>query len=425
MEYGCIGEHLKHSFSKEIHSLLSDYDYEIKEIPKENLEEFMTRREFKAINVTIPYKLQVIPYLDNISEVAKSIGAVNTITNKNCVLSGFNTDFHGLKALILREGIELENKKVLILGSGGTSKTAKAVAESLKAKEIIRTSRNAKQGFVTYEEAYKHHLDTDVIINTTPVGMYPNIEGSAIDIERFSSLIGVVDAIYNPLRSELVLKARERGIKASGGLYMLVAQAAFAYEKFTDKALPFEKIQEVYEKVLQEKENIVLIGMPASGKTTIGKKVARKMGREFIDSDKEIEKKTGMKIPEIFEKYGEEHFRRIETEVIKEISVKSGVVIATGGGAVLNPNNIFSLSKNGRIYFLDRPLEKLICTPNRPLSSSRELLEKRYNQRYQKYLDAADVRIEAQDSIKGNTDAIIEEFRRKNESNNKKIKSEG
>ena len=232
MKYGCIGEKLGHSFSKEIHNRLFNYEYELKEIEKQNLEGFMLEKNFCAVNVTIPYKEKVIPYLDYVDETAQKIGAVNTIVNKDGKLCGYNTDFLGLRALILKNKIRLENKKVLILGSGGTAKTAYAVCKSLNAREVYKLSRQQKDGCITYDDAYLNHTDADVLINTTPLGMYPNTDAAA-DINAFINLSAVVDAVYNPLSSKLVCKARERGILAVGGLYMLVAQAAFAAELFT------------------------------------------------------------------------------------------------------------------------------------------------------------------------------------------------
>ncbi len=412
MEYGCIGEHLKHSFSKEIHSLLAEYDYEIKEIPKDELNAFMEKKEFRAINVTIPYKLDVIPFLDEISETAKAIGAVNTIVNKNGKLFGYNTDFLGLKSLIEKIGVEIKNKKVLILGSGGTSKTALAVAQNMGAKRILRVSRTERKDFITYGELYNSETDADVIINTTPVGMYPNICGSAVDLDKFPNLSGVIDAVYNPLRPELVLRAKERGIKASGGLYMLVSQAAFASEKFTDSKIDPQKTEKAYLDVLKQKENIVLIGMPSSGKTTVGGALAKLTSKELIDTDEEIVKREGRSIPEIFASEGEAYFREVEKKVIKEISACSGKIIATGGGAVLSKENIFSLLKNGRIYFLNRSLENLIPTEDRPLSSSCEAIEKRYNERYEKYVSSADAIIDGDDEPENIAKIILEEFRR-------------
>lgn len=408
MQYGCIGEKLGHSFSKIIHNEIKDYIYELLEIPKGGLDSFMQNKDFKAINVTIPYKQDVIPYLDEISEQARKIGAVNTIVNKNGRLYGYNTDFLGLKALIEFAKIDIENKKVLILGSGGTSKTAQAVAVSMGAESVYRLSRNGGDGLITYEDAYKNHTDADIIINTTPCGMYPNIGASAIDIDKFPKVSGVVDAVYNPLCSQLVVTAKEKGIKAIGGLYMLVAQAVFAAEYFTDSVIDKSEIERVYNKLLRSKQNLVLIGMPSCGKSTIGKAVAEILGKEFIDSDDEIVKKEGISIPEIFERSGEKGFREIESSVIAELSLKQGAVVATGGGAILNKHNVDLLKGNGTVVFIDRPIDMLITTDDRPLSSSRELLEKRYNERYDIYCSSADVIIKAVEELEVNIKAVAE-----------------
>ena len=408
MQYGCIGEKLGHSFSKIIHNEICDYTYELKEIPKDSLDAFMKNKDFKAINVTIPCKQDVIPYLDEISEQARSIGAVNTIVNKNGRLYGFNTDFSGLKALIEFAGIDINDKKVLILGSGGTSKTALAVARSLGAKEVYRLSRSGGEGLITYTEAYNKHTDAEIIINTTPCGMYPRIGDSALYIEKFPNIAGVVDAVYNPLCSQLVVEAKQKGIKAIGGLYMLVAQAVFAAEYFTDSTIDKSEIERVYNKLLKEKQNLVLIGMPGCGKSTIGKAVAGMLNKEFIDSDDEIVKKAGITIPEIFESEGEAGFRKIESQVIKELSLKQSAVIATGGGAILNKRNVELLKGNGIVVFIDRPLEMLVTTDDRPLSSNRELLEKRYNERYDIYCGSADVIVNAAGSLEKNIQVVSE-----------------
>ena len=369
MEYGCIGEKLSHSFSKIIHARLADYNYELCEIPRGELDSFMKKADFKAINVTIPYKQAVIPYLYYISDTAKKIGAVNTVVNKNGKLYGYNTDFSGLRSLILRQGADLKGGKALILGSGGTSKTAAAVAEDLGAKEIYRVSRSGADGAITYNDAYKKHSDATAIINTTPCGMYPNIGVSAIDLSRFENVKSVTDAVYNPLSSALVISARERGINATGGLYMLVSQAAYAVEKFTGGSISADKTEEVYRGILRDKKNIVLIGMPGCGKTTIGKILADELNKDFTDTDDEIIKRINMPIADYFAKHGEESFRRVESEVIKEISACQSSVIATGGGAVLNPDNIRLLKENGTVWFMVRPLDKLVTSADRPLSS--------------------------------------------------------
>ena len=409
MKYGLIGEKLGHSFSREIHACLSDYKYELRELAREELSYFMTERDFLGINVTIPYKEAVIPYLDFVDASANKIGSVNTVVNRGGKLFGYNTDYLGMKALIEHRGISLLGRKVAILGTGGTSKTAHTVCESLSAREVITVSRRGGDGFITYEELYSSHTDTEVIINTTPVGMFPNSYAIPIDPLAFPSLTGVVDAVYNPQRTPLVRRARELLINAAGGLYMLVAQAYFASELFLDTKYPEGKIEEIYKNIRRKKENIVLTGMPASGKSTVGKILADALGRELIDTDSMIADTAGMPIPEIFEKYGEAHFRRLETEAIKSASEKSGIIIATGGGAVLKAENIDALRSNGRIYFIDRPLESLIPTDDRPLSSTREAIEARYKERYPIYLATLDVHVDANTSPESVAEKIIGE----------------
>lgn len=410
MEYGCIGEKLKHSFSKEIHAKLFSYDYEICEIERQNLDAFMKKHDFKAINVTIPYKTDVMPYLDYIDDMAEKIGAVNTIVNKNGKLYGYNTDFFGMRALILKSGIEILDKKVLILGGGGTSKTAVAVCESLGASAVLKVSREEKTGFITYEDASKIHNDADVIINTTPVGMYPNIDCVAVNIADFKRLSGVVDAVYNPLCTRLLVDAKSHGIKAIGGLYMLVAQAVFAAEKFTNSKIPLKKIDEVYKEILLSKKNIVLVGMPSSGKSTIGSALACRLGMNFIDTDTLVVDMEKRPIPEIIINNGEQYFRNLECKAILEAAKNSNSVIATGGGVVLNPHNIELLRQNGKIYFLDRPKDKLLVTDDRPLSNDRQKLEKLYDERYDLYCKAADFIVKCDFDIEKNINTIKEDF---------------
>lgn len=409
MKYGLIGEKLGHSFSKEVHNKLFDYDYELKEIPKDELDLFLKQKDFKAINVTIPYKEQVIPYLDCISDIAKQIGAVNTIVNNDGKLYGYNTDFLGLKALIEKNDIILQGKKVLILGSGGTSKTALAVAKHLKANEVLTVSRNKSYDLITYDDVVKYHTDAQIIINTTPCGMYPDIDNTPLNIDCFEKLEGVIDAIYNPLNSKLVCNAKAKGIKAVGGLYMLVAQAAFAAEKFTEKKVKTEKIDLIYKDLLNQKQNIVLVGMPGSGKTTVGKILAEKLNFIFSDTDDLIVKKYG-NITDIFENKGETVFREYESEIIKEVSTLQGRVIATGGGAVLKKINTDLLKLSGKIYFLDRPLSDIAATNDRPLSSNRADLEKRFNERYDIYCACADKRILVKGTAEDVANTILEDI---------------
>ena len=390
MEYGCIGEHLPHSFSKEIHALIGDYDYSLRELTPDMLGPFMTAKEFSAINVTIPYKQAVLPYLDRIDDAAAAIGAVNTIVNNNGKLYGYNTDAYGMEALIRKEKWMLSGKKALILGTGGTSKTAYYTAKRLGAAEVIRVSRTPDVQSVSYNDALTLHGDTNVIINTTPAGMFPHICETPININAFPQLESVLDAVYNPLVTQLVLNAQKKGINAQTGLYMLVAQAVRAYEIFMDRSAPEDMTDNIYNKVFSAKLNIVLTGMPGSGKTTIGRLLAKEMNREFIDTDELIVRKSGCSIPEIFASHGETYFRELETEMIREIAPCSGCVIATGGGAVLRPENVDALKMNGKLYFLDRSPSLLVPTEDRPLAASGKAVLQRYKERYGIYMDTAD-----------------------------------
>lgn len=410
MEYGCIGEKLSHSFSKEIHARLADYQYELKELERAEVPAFMSKADFKAINVTIPYKETVIPFLDEIDDAAKAIGAVNTVVKRDGRLYGYNTDFAGMSALLRKAGIALENKKVLILGSGGTSKTALAVAKAQNASDVLRVSRSSADDCITYEQAICEHSDAEVIINTTPVGMYPNINGAAIDLKYFKNLSGVADAVYNPLNSMLVQKARERGIPAEGGLYMLVMQAAYAVQHFIGEEISLEKCENCYQDILKLKKNIVLIGMPSSGKSTLGEKIAKELQMDFVDSDTEIVKQAGCSIPEIFAGKGEKYFRELETKVIEILSAKQHTVIATGGGAILKEENVRLLRANSTLIFIDRPLEQLITTDDRPLSNDRQKLERLFAERYEKYVTAADISVDCSKDIQTNVAKIIEEI---------------
>lgn len=389
-KYGCIGKKLTHSFSKEIHAKLTDYAYDLIELAEEEIAPFFEKKDFAAINVTIPYKQTVIPYLDSISEVAERIGAVNTIVNKDGKLCGYNTDYYGMKALIERIGIDLTGKKVLVLGTGGTSKTARVVAADLGAAEILTVSRRKTDHYITYEEAVQEHADANVIINTTPSGMYPDCESRPIDITEFTQLIGVVDVVYNPLCTNLVLDAKQRGIKAEGGLYMLIMQAVVAVERFLDTRIAKEVADQVFASIYASKENVVLTGMPGSGKSTVGK-LLNIEGFEFVDTDEEIEKRCGCSIKGLIQEKGEAHFRALETEVIREVSSMNCRIISTGGGAVLKEENVRALKRNGKLYFLNADLSRLQATDNRPLSDTQEKLARLYTERMSLYTGTADV----------------------------------
>lgn len=408
MKYGLIGERLSHSFSRIIHQKIGGYGYGLYEIPPKHLDSFLKRKEFLGINVTIPYKEAVIPYLDFIDEPAKRIGAVNTIVNRDGKLCGYNTDYYGLKALFIRANIDPKGKKAVILGSGGTSKTALAVLTDLGASSILRVSRYGKGGAITYEELLTNHFDARIIVNTTPSGMFPDVHQQPVSLEGFKQLEGVIDVIYNPLNTSLTKQAKSMGIKSETGLYMLVEQAVRASELFRDVSIPKSETERIFDELRREKENIVLIGMPASGKSTVGKILAERLGRRLVDTDELIEEQTSMSIKDYFERYGEDEFRRLESEVIKELSKETSLIISTGGGAILRVENISALKYNGKLFFIDRPLEKLIPTDSRPLSSSREAIKARYNERYSIYCNCCDVRIDADREADEVADKIME-----------------
>lgn len=410
MKYGLIGEHLKHSYSCEIHAQIADYEYELHELPPSGLGGFLTKREFNAINVTIPYKQDVIPHLDEISDTAKRIGAVNTIVNRNGRLYGDNTDFAGMLALAKHIGVDMKGRKVLILGTGGASKTGHALAEYMGAESVFYVSRSGKDGSISYEQAVTGHSDAQIIINATPVGMFPKQDGRPIDISAFPKLEGVIDAIYNPLRTNLILDAQERGIPAEGGLYMLSAQAVHASAVFRDIPLDESLVDKAFKSVKNDKQSIVLIGMPSSGKTTVGRILSEKCGKQLADTDEYIVRKIGMPISDFFAKFGEAEFRRIEKETVAELSATGGRIIATGGGAVLDPENVRALKQNGVLVFLDRRPENLVATDDRPLSSRRSALEKLYAERYDIYCAAAELHIDANTTPEAEADAILKEL---------------
>ena len=408
MEYGLIGEKLGHSFSREIHQRLGGYDYRLQELTPAQLPAFLEKRDFRGVNVTIPYKQTVIPLLDEVDPKAAAIGAVNTIVNRRGRLYGYNTDCDGMAALARHAGLTLKNKNVLILGTGGTSRTAMTVAADLGAAEIRRVSRTGRGDAITYEQAAD--LPVQVLINTTPCGMYPGCDGQPMDLSRFGWLEGVLDAVYNPLRTRLVLQARDNGARGQGGLYMLVAQAAAACRLFLDRPLPDGALDSVYRAIHGQKQNIVLTGMPGSGKSTVGRVLARQLDRELVDTDTEIIRLAKKPIPEIFAQRGERGFRDLESQVIQEVSRRTGLVIATGGGAILREENVRRLRQNGRIYFLDRPAEDILPTDDRPLARDMEAFRQRYAERYPRYTSTADAAVPVRGSAEDVAAAIREEF---------------
>jgi shikimate dehydrogenase len=390
MKYGLIGKTLKHSFSKSVHSYLDSKDYELVSLNEDELDSFLKRRDFLGINVTIPYKEKVIPYLDYVSPEVKEIGACNTIVNKNGKLYGYNTDYYGLESLINHYHYEIENKVIAILGTGGTKNTTYYLLKKLKAKKIYVVSRNPHENEISYSQLDGIKNEIEIIINTTPVGMYPNNDKQIISLKGYNHLKGLIDVIYNPLNTCLVLEGKKNHINSHGGLYMLIGQAIRASELFLDKEYDKRMLDRIYFDILKKKENIVLIGMPMSGKTRTGKILSSYIKKEYIDMDKQIESDENRTINEIFSSDGETYFRNAESLLAKNLGINQGKVISTGGGIILNPSNMMYLKQNGIVIYLTRDFDKLIYSSSRPLTKSKEEylnLEKKRKHLYLKYKD--------------------------------------
>lgn len=362
MKCGLLGRKLGHSYSPAIHALLGDYEYRLYELEPEKLPDFLRNGDWDGINVTMPYKQAVIPYLDEVSAIAEQLGAVNTVIRRDGKLIGHNTDYWGFQAMLKKSGLQPAGKKCLVLGSGGASKVAQLVLK-LTGAQVVEISRTGENH---YESLYRHE-DAAIIVNATPVGMYPNTGASAVSLDQFPHLEGVLDLIYNPARTQLLLDAEKRGIVAMNGLYMLVCQAICAAVHFGAASAGPERTEKIHGILRSEMENIILIGMPGCGKTTAGRHLAEKTGKIFVDADAEIEKAAKKSIPSIFAEDGEAVFRDWETKVLSELGKQSGLVIATGGGCVTKARNYPLLHQNGRIFWLQRELPKL-PTDGRPLS---------------------------------------------------------
>ena len=402
--YGLLGEHLPHSFSPQIHLALGNHDYNLFEVAPENLEAFMKEHKFKGINVTIPYKKAVIPYLDVVSPEAQKIGAVNTITVRDGKLYGDNTDYFGFVYMLQKSGISIKGKKTVVLGGGGASATVQAVLHDFGAKEVIVVDLNTENN---YKNLYLHY-DGEIIVNTTPVGMYPNNLKSLVNLDDFKNLSGVLDVVYNPLKTKLILDAEERNIPCSAGLSMLVAQAKKAHEIFFDikiETTVCEKIENILKKQMC---NIVLIGMAGCGKSTIGKVLAEKLNKELVDTDQMIENVENMLIPEIIEKFGEVHFRNCENAAVILAGREKECIIATGGGVVTRVENYNPLKQNGIIVFINRDAD-LLPTNGRPLSQMHGV-KALYEKRMPLYRQFADVEVDGNGTVEEVADRIIKEI---------------
>lgn len=379
-KFGLIGEKLGHSYSPLIHSKFGDYEYELCEAKEEELEALLRSEEYGGFNITIPYKKTVLKLCDEISDTARAIGSVNTIVrSEDGKLKGYNTDYDGFIYLLKSAKIDVKGMKCMVLGSGGASLTVQTVLKDQGACEVVVISRSGENNY----ENISRHFDSEVIINTTPVGMYPGNGRTPVNLDDFKNCRGVVDLIYNPNKTKLVLDAMAKSLPATGGLAMLVAQAKESSEFFQDKKIEDEEIENAIDEVRSETLNAILIGMPGAGKTLLGREIADRMGREFVDIDDMIVAHEGMSIPEIFEKKGESYFRKVETEMLEQACVKTGLVIATGGGIVKKKLNYNIIKQNGVVIWIKRDLDKLE-TDGRPLSQTMPL-DQMYEERKDAY----------------------------------------
>ena len=402
MRCGLLGGKLGHSYSLPIHKLLGTYPYILSEKKPEELSDFLTSGDFTGLNVTIPYKKEVIPYCAQLTERAKALGAVNTLVRQaDGSLLGHNTDYFGFASMLERSGLQVRGKKVLVLGSGGASVTVVAVLNAIGAHVVVIS----RTGPDNYGNLCKH-VDAAAIVNTTPVGMYPNNGSAPVDLSLFPNLEGVLDLIYNPARTQLLMDAEQRGLIAENGLWMLVAQAKESAEWFTASSIDDGVIADIHRKLRQQMENVILIGMPGCGKSTVGIHLAQEMGKTFVDADAEIEAAAGMSIPEIFAREGEASFRARETAVLSELGKRSGLVIATGGGCVTRQENYPLLRQNGTIVWLQRDLA-MLPTNGRPLSQKGSLHEM-YATREPMYRHFADVKVSNCNSVQETTKQILE-----------------
>lgn len=407
MEYGLIGEKLGHSYSQMIHARLADYRYELKEVAPERLDAFIEARNFRGLNVTIPYKQAVMKHCAELSPEAMEVGSVNTlIVRPDGSLFGHNTDIDGFIYMLRRGEIDPAGAKAVILGSGGTSLTARAALTRLGAREIVTVSR---KGPVDYAALYAEHADAEILVNATPVGMYPKNGASPVELDRLPKVRGVADVIYNPEKTALILAAQAKGIPAVSGLSMLVAQAREAAELFAGHAIPAGRVEDIVSEIGAQTLNLILVGMPGCGKSTLGQAVAAALQREFVDCDAEIVRRAGKSIPEIFAQDGEGAFRALESGVLADVCRGHGLVISTGGGAVLRAENRDAMRQNGRVCLIRRALA-LLPRDGRPLSASEDAVVRLWEARRAAYETAADFPVENDGTVEEAAEKIREGF---------------
>lgn len=402
--FGLLGRKLGHSWSPQIHTLLCGYEYGLHEVEPEDLASFLATTDLAGMNVTIPYKKDVVPFCTELSDAAKAIGSVNTLVRRPDGWYGDNTDYAGFIAMTEQCGVDVKGRKALVFGTGGASLAVLAALRDLGAEPIVSISRSGPDNYGNLSR----HGDGEILVNTTPLGMYPHTGVSPVDLRDFPACKAVLDVVYNPLRTKLLLDAEAMGIPHAGGLTMLVAQARRSAEQFADASIPASRVSETVKELEGQMENIVLIGMPGSGKSAVGKRLAPVIGRPFIDADEVLVQNAGMTIPEIFATEGEEGFRRRETETLAELGKRSGIILATGGGCVTRAENYPLLHQNGRIFWIQRDLLNL-PTEGRPLSQQNALSDL-YERRKDLYAAFADHIIVSDENFSHSIEKIMEAF---------------
>ncbi len=400
--FGLLGRKLGHSWSPRIHALLAGYPYELYEVEPEQLDHFLATTPLAGMNVTIPYKKDVLPYCAALSDAAARIGSVNTLVRTPDGWYGDNTDYAGFRYIVERSGVDVRGKKTLVFGTGGASLSVRAALEDMGAGPIVSVSRTGENNYVNLS---RHH-DARVLVNTTPLGMFPDTGAAPARVADFPQCEGVLDVVYNPQRTAFLMEAERLGIPHAGGLGMLVAQARASAEQFCGHSIPDGRIEEIMSTLSRQMSNVILIGMPGCGKSTVGRALARRLGRPFLDADAEIEAEAGMTIPDIFDKEGEAGFRVRETVVLARLGKRSGAVIATGGGCVTRQENYPLLHQNGFIVWLRRDLDAL-AKKGRPLSLTTPA-QTLYEQRRDKYAAFADLTVDNNGPRQAAIDAIWE-----------------